>query len=101
MSDLCSARRSEQDSWRAHTQGWAKSRRRGSSVPLCGMRQDGQLHAVHSQCVQRGETTRATCTDHIQALNAGGSQFDEANLQSLCGDCNRRKGIALEGGFGR
>jgi len=87
---------------RGYTSAWADySRRWLARFPLCGMRRDGQLHAEHSQCVQRGLETPATCTDHIQALRAGGARFDGANHQSLCGDCNRRKNIQFEGGFGR
>jgi 5-methylcytosine-specific restriction endonuclease McrA len=59
------------------------------------------LHAEHSACVQRGERTRATVTDHIVAIKAGGARLEPRNHQSLCGACNRRKGIEHEGGFGR
>lgn len=87
---------------RHYTRAWAAfSKQWLARFPWCGMRQDGQLAAEHSQCVQRQLWTRAACTDHIQAMAAGGAQYDPANLQSLCADCNRRKNIALEGGFGR
>jgi hypothetical protein len=63
------------------------------------MRVDGQLHAEHSQCVRQGLRVRATCTDHLRAMSAGGKKFDPLNHQSLCGDCNRRKAIVDEGGL--
>jgi 5-methylcytosine-specific restriction endonuclease McrA len=65
------------------------------------MREDGQLHAEHSLCARQGlMRVRATCTDHIVTMKAGGSKFESSNHQSLCADCNRRKAIAVEGGFG-
>jgi len=72
-----------------------------SRFPWCGQRADGALHPEHSECVRLGHRRYADCTDHIVALKDGGRRFDRGNLQSLCGDCNRRKGIELEGGFGR
>jgi hypothetical protein len=65
------------------------------------MRQDGQLYADDSRCVQQGQRTRATCTDHILSMKDGGEQFDPANHQSLCHRCNALKCVAHEGGFGR
>ncbi len=61
--------------------------------------------AEHPWCVGYPEPhtirTLATCTDHIQSGAAAPERFwDETNHQSLCRDCNTRKAIALEGGFG-
>jgi len=60
--------------------------------PWCGQRIDGQLHAEHSRCVQRGDRVRAQCVDHIIGIGDGGAIFDLANLQSLCTSCNVAKG---------
>jgi 5-methylcytosine-specific restriction protein A len=81
--------------WSKYSRAWL------DRYPWCGQRADGQRHAEHSRCVQRGLATKAAVTDHIVALRAGGSRMDPRNHQSLCGPCNRRKGIASEGGFGR
>lgn len=87
---------------RGYTKEWAEySRTWLLRYPWCGMRSDGQIHNDHSRCAQRGLKTKATCTDHIRAMRFGGAQFDPANHESMCGDCNRRKNIKLEGGFGR
>lgn len=59
--------------------------------PWCGQRMDGQLHAEHSRCVQRGERRRATVTDHIVSLRDGGARLDPRNFQSLCRGCNVAK----------
>jgi 5-methylcytosine-specific restriction protein A len=41
-------------------------------------------------------------TDHIVSARDEPARFwDPTNHQSLCADCNRRKAIAEEGGFGR
>lgn len=69
--------------------------------PWCGQRLDGRFYPEHSVCTALGERRAAECVDHIVALRAGGGKFDKRNLQSLCSNCNRRKGIALEGGLGR
>ena len=46
--------------------------------------------------------TLAQVTDHIVSIRERPDlRLVPSNLQSLCNDCNRRKGIALEGGFGR
>lgn len=43
----------------------------------------------------------AQCTDHIQSARTHPELFWEpSNHQSFCFDCNRRKAIAEEGGFG-
>lgn len=68
--------------------------------PWCGQRLDGRLYPDDSACTHRGERVAAECVDHIQALRAGGRRLDRRNLQSLCSDCNRRKGIRSEGGLG-
>jgi 5-methylcytosine-specific restriction endonuclease McrA len=81
--------------WARYSKAWL------ARFPWCGMRQNGQLFAEHSQCVQLGLRTQATVTDHIKAMKDGGAKFDPANHQSLCGNCNRRKNIRFEGGFGR
>jgi 5-methylcytosine-specific restriction endonuclease McrA len=81
--------------WQTFSRAWLARYR------WCGQRADGGLHGEHSRCVQDGRKTPAQCTDHIVAMKHGGRRFDRGNLQSLCSDCNRRKNIALEGGFGR
>jgi len=44
----------------------------------------------------------AQCTDHIESLRKRPDlKFAEENLQSLCFECNTRKAVELEGGFGR
>jgi 5-methylcytosine-specific restriction enzyme A len=89
------AERGYDGAWAAFSRTWRQR------FPWCGMRADGQLYAEHSHCVQQGRRTPAACVDHIRAMQAGGPRFDPQNLQSLCADCNRRKNIALEGGFAR
>jgi len=87
---------------RGYTREWAiYSRAWLARHPICGMRQDGGLHIEHSHCARLGLRTKATCTDHIRAIKAGGARFDPANHQSLCHACNSRKAIDLEHGFGR
>ena len=78
---------------RHYTAHWAEySRHWLAHFPWCGQRQDGQLYAEHSRCVQEGRHVRARVTDHIRPLRQGGSLFDPANHQSLCVRCNTRKG---------
>jgi len=72
--------------WEALARDWL------ARFPWCGQRLDGQLHAEHSRCVQRGERVRAAVADHIRSLRDGGARLDRANLQSLCTSCNVRKG---------
>lgn len=76
------------DEWAIYSKAWL------ARFPWCGMRLDGQLHADHSRCVQRGERVRAQVTDHIIAIRAGGSRFDQRNHQSLCRGCNAAKDAA-------
>ena len=42
-------------------------------------------------CGERGRITAAAVVDHIVELRDGGSQYDEANLQSLCHACHNTK----------
>jgi 5-methylcytosine-specific restriction enzyme A len=81
--------------WARFSTAWRRQ------FPWCGMRADGQLHGEHSRCVVEGRRVLAECVDHIVSMHHGGAKYDTANLQSLCQACNRRKNIALEGGFGR
>ena len=81
--------------WTAFARDWLVR------YPWCGQRVDGRRYVNHSTCVARGLSTLADCVDHIASMRSGGQRFDPANLQSLCGNCNRRKNIATEGGFGR
>ncbi len=81
--------------WARYSRAWLQR------FPWCGQRADGKRYAEHSLCVQRALYTRAEVTDHIRAIKYGGARLDARNHQSLCGACNRRKAIALEGGFGR
>lgn len=98
----CPVHQRPSSSARGYTAEWARySRGWLHRFPWCGMRQDGQLYAVHSRCVQLGHRTPATCTDHIVSQTDGGAHMVDTNHQSLCGPCNSRKNIALEGGFGR
>lgn len=51
-------------------------------------------------CVRCGRL--AEVTDHIVPIRlAPERRLDPTNHQSLCADCNRRKNIEEEGGFGR
>ena len=87
---------------RGYTAAWSKfSRVWRRKYPLCGMRADGEMHAEHSRCVQQGLLTPAECVDHILSMANGGAQFDEKNLQSLCGRCNSAKRVTVDGAFGR
>jgi 5-methylcytosine-specific restriction endonuclease McrA len=44
----------------------------------------------------------ATCTDHVLSVWTHPElAYDPDNLQSLCGECNRRKAVATEGAWGR
>lgn len=81
--------------WHGFARAWL------ARYPICGQRADGAIYTEASSCAALGRRTPAECVDHIQALRDGGRQYHVGNLQSLCSDCNRRKGIALEGGFGR
>jgi len=83
---------------RGYDEAWAVFSRRWLALHRwCGERADFRLHPDHSACVQGGARTRATVTDHIRSLAAGGAHMDPTNHQSLCGPCNRRKAVALEG----
>lgn len=67
---------------RYHTARWAKlSRRWRIQHPLC------------ESCRQRGIIRAAECVDHIIPAPICEDFYDEKNLQSLCNDCNMRKGI--------
>jgi 5-methylcytosine-specific restriction protein A len=77
--------------WAAYSRAWLARHR------YCGERTDFYRYAEHSRCVQLGLWTRATVTDHIVPLSAGGAHCDPMNSQSLCANCNRRKAIAHEG----
>jgi 5-methylcytosine-specific restriction protein A len=50
-------------------------------------------------CDARGLVVAATDVDHIVPRRGGGGEEDE-NLQSLCGDCHKRKTALEDGGFG-
>lgn len=74
--------------WAAYSRAWL------AAHPWCGTRADGQQYAEHSRCTQRGEWVRATVTDHILPLRAGGALLDARNHQSLCTSCNAAKDAA-------
>lgn len=78
---------------RGYTPAWdAYSQGRLARFPLCVGYPKG-VHAV---------PTMAQCTDHILNAKTHPELFwVESNHQSLCFDCNKRKAIAEEGGFGR
>lgn len=79
---------------RGYTHAWAGySRKRLLRFPWCGQRDDGQLYAEHSRCVQQGLKTKATVTDHRIPIRDGGSVFDPDNHQSLCTSCNAAKAV--------
>lgn len=80
------AARGYRGGWAGYAREWLRR------YPWCGQRQDGQLYAVDSRCVQLGRRTPAKVVDHIQSLAAGGPLLDPANHQSLCAACNTRKG---------
>jgi len=65
-----------------HTYRWAKlSRAFRAEHPLC------------AECFRRGIIRPATCVDHIVPWPiCADNFFDRTNLQSLCEDCNNRKG---------
>lgn len=78
---------------RGYTTGWdAYSKDRLVRFPFCV----GYPKGVHKV------PTMATCTDHILSASKYPELFnDPNNHQSMCDDCNKRKAIAEEGGFGR
>ena len=65
-----------------HTWRWTKlSRAFRAEHPLC------------AECQRRGIITPATCVDHIVPWPICADNFyDKTNLQSLCEDCNNKKG---------
>jgi 5-methylcytosine-specific restriction endonuclease McrA len=68
------------------------------------MRGDGLRYPEHSRCVREDWLTLAECVDHIDGHDRPDDRetfYDASRLQSLCMDCNRRKAIMHEGGFGR
>lgn len=79
---------------RGYTNKWgAYSKARLARHPWCVGYPSGQ---------HKPFTILADVTDHILSARAHPELFwDETNHQSLCLDCNRRKAIAEEGGFGR
>jgi 5-methylcytosine-specific restriction protein A len=72
-------------SQRGYTYGWSSySKARLAEHPFCTV--CGRVGAV---------------TDHIVPARRDPARFwDRSNHQTLCADCNRRKGITEEGGFG-
>lgn len=66
-----------------HTSRWTKlSRAFRVEHPLC------------AECNRKGIIRPATCVDHIIPWPICGDRFfDRSNLQSLCDECNRLKGI--------
>ena len=79
---------------RGYTRRWSEySKARLRQYPLCV----GYPAGFHGE-----RYTAAEVTDHIIAASKRPGLFwDPANHQSLCQDCNKRKAIAEEGGFGR
>jgi 5-methylcytosine-specific restriction endonuclease McrA len=74
--------------WSAYSRAWLRR------FPYCGLRADGQFHVEHSQCAAQGVRVRATVTDHIVPIRAGGARLDPTNHQSLCARCNVTKDAA-------
>lgn len=77
-----------------HTSRWKRTSKEHLALhPWCA----GFPRGVHG-----AQQALATCTDHVRPAREHPELFwDPSNHQSLCGDCNRRKNIAEEGGFGR
>lgn len=77
-----------------HTNRWKQtSKRRLALHPWC----EGFPLGVHGS-----NRVLAFCTDHVKPVKDFPELcFDPTNHRSLCRDCNSRKGIAEEGGFGR
>jgi len=91
--DTCAAAYGVQKAGDAETYGRPWRRVRDAFLrrfPLCGMRADGQSHAVHSVCVQQRRVTAAQQVDHIKPKRYGGTD-GAANLQSLCITCHAAK----------
>lgn len=78
---------------RGYTNAWLRySKRRLAEHPWCV----GYPTGVHGSI-----GALATCTDHIRSAATHPDLFwDPSNHQSMCADCNKRKAIATEGGFG-
>lgn len=65
-----------------HTSRWTKlSRAFRVEHPLC------------AECNRKGIIRPATCVDHIIPWPVCKDFYDRSNLQSLCAECNRLKGI--------
>lgn len=98
----CALHQSAKDAARAHlvnrrlyrTERWKRlSEQRRADQPFCV----GYPRGYHGTGL-----ILADCTDHVLSARQFPERFfDDANLQSLCSDCNKRKAIAEEGGFGR
>ena len=72
----------EKSDERYHTPRWIKlSQRWRIAHPLC------------EECKRKGIITPAQCVDHIIPAPICEDFFDESNLQSLCYECNMRKGF--------
>ncbi|MCD9196063.1 HNH endonuclease [Streptomyces albireticuli] len=74
-----------------HTRkAWAnKSKAWGAGSTRKWRTRRAQQLADEPHCRRCG--TKATQVDHIVPLSEGGSQWDQANLQSLCADCHELK----------
>lgn len=65
-----------------HTNRWTRlSRAFRAEHPLC------------AQCLKEGRYVPAEVVDHIIPWPLCEDFYDRSNLQSLCADCNARKGI--------
>lgn len=51
-------------------------------------------------CKQAGRLTAATHVDHITPRSAGGADFEDSNLQSLCKPCHEAKSRRESAGGG-
>lgn len=49
-------------------------------------------HPLCAECARNGRLKAAEVVDHIVPFPVCRDFFEEANLQSLCGDCNAAKG---------
>lgn len=50
-----------------------------------------QIEPLCRQCRKLGKFKEATVVDHIIAIEDGGSELDQNNLQSLCASCHNAK----------
>ena len=88
-SGYCAAHRNE--GWEQHQQGKSRHQRGyGSKWEVRRVRVLSRDHHLCLSCLQEGRAVPAVTVDHIIPKVAGGTD-DDANLQSLCWPCHRKK----------